>query len=176
MPLGTTPELQGLGKPPIDELMKHADSKYALAIFAAKRARQINSYFSQLNEGLLQNVGPLVEYDNSEKPLSIAFREINNGLLEETLGPDESESDDVAGKHVKFSSDEEISVNTSDTEANDSIEDEPDLDDMGDDSADSDDADAEDDADDEDDEESAEDESDDVAPDFSAISDDDDEE
>ena len=51
--------------------MEHADSKYALAIFAAKRARQINSYFTQLNEGLLQNVGPLVEYQNQEKPLSM---------------------------------------------------------------------------------------------------------
>ena len=51
----------------IDDLMKHADSKYALAIFAAKRARQINSYFTQLNEGLLQNIGPLVEYQNNEK-------------------------------------------------------------------------------------------------------------
>lgn len=93
MPLGTTPEPQGLGNPPIDELMKHADSKYALSIFAAKRARQINSYFNQLNEGLLQNVGPLVEYENDEKPLSIAFREINEGLLEETLGSDEKENE-----------------------------------------------------------------------------------
>ena len=81
--------LQGLADPPIDDLMEHADSKYALAIFAAKRARQINSYFTQLNEGLLQNVGPLVEYQNQEKPLSIAFREINSGLLEETLGEDD---------------------------------------------------------------------------------------
>ena len=39
--------------------------------------------------GLLQNVGPLVEYQNQEKPLSIAFREINSGLLEETLGEDD---------------------------------------------------------------------------------------
>ena len=38
---------------------------------------------------LLQNVGPLVEYQNQEKPLSIAFREINSGLLEETLGEDD---------------------------------------------------------------------------------------
>ena len=44
---------------------------------------------STLNEGLLQNVGPLVEYQNQEKPLSIAFREINDGLLEETLGEDD---------------------------------------------------------------------------------------
>ena len=84
---GTAPVPEGF--PPIDDLMKHADSKYALAIFAAKRARQINSYFTQLNEGLLQNVGPLVEYQNQEKPLSIAFREIDEGLLEETLGEDD---------------------------------------------------------------------------------------
>ncbi|MCI1983290.1 MAG: DNA-directed RNA polymerase subunit omega [Bifidobacteriaceae bacterium] len=89
MPLGTEPEPLGIANPPIDDLMKHADSKYALAIFAAKRARQINSYFTQLNEGLLQNVGPLVEYGNNEKPLSIALREINEGLLEETLGEDD---------------------------------------------------------------------------------------
>ena len=56
---GTAPVPEGFANPPIDDLMKHADSKYALAIFAAKRARQINSYFTQLNEGLLQNVGPL---------------------------------------------------------------------------------------------------------------------
>ena len=56
MAFGTDPTPDGLANPPIDDLMKHADSKYALAIFAAKRARQINSYFTQLNEGLLQNV------------------------------------------------------------------------------------------------------------------------
>ena len=86
---GTATVPEGFANPPIDDLMKHADSKYALAIFAAKRARQINSYFTQLNEGLLQNVGPLVEYQNQEKPLSIAFREIDEGLLEETLGEDD---------------------------------------------------------------------------------------
>jgi DNA-directed RNA polymerase subunit omega len=90
MVLGTTPNPTGIANPPIDDLMKHASSKYALAIFAAKRARQINSYFTQLNEGLLQNVGPLVEYQNNEKPLSIALREINEGLLEETLGEDDN--------------------------------------------------------------------------------------
>lgn len=89
MALGTVPQHEGLANPPIDELDKHAQSRYALAMFAAKRARQINSYFTQLNEGLLQNVGPLVEYKNQEKPLTIAFREINEGLLEETLGEDD---------------------------------------------------------------------------------------
>ena len=90
MAFGTDPTPDGLANPPIDDLMKNADSKYALAIFAAKRARQINSYFTQLNEGLLHNIGPLVEYKNNEKPLSIAFREIDEGLLEETLGEDDA--------------------------------------------------------------------------------------
>jgi DNA-directed RNA polymerase subunit omega len=48
---------------------------------AAKRARQINAYYSQLGEGLLEYVGPLVETTPQEKPLSIAMREINSGLL-----------------------------------------------------------------------------------------------
>ena len=50
-------------------------------IYAAKRARQINAYYSQLGEGLLEYVGPLVETHVQEKPLSIALREIDAGLL-----------------------------------------------------------------------------------------------
>ena len=46
-------------------------------IYAAKRARQINAYYSQLGEGLLEYVGPLVDTQPQEKPLSIALREIN---------------------------------------------------------------------------------------------------
>jgi DNA-directed RNA polymerase subunit omega len=72
---------EGITNPPIDDLLKAADSKYALVIFAAKRARQINAYYSQLGEGLLEYVGPLVETHVQEKPLSVAMREINEGLL-----------------------------------------------------------------------------------------------
>ncbi len=50
-------------------------------LYSAKRARQINAYYSQLNEGLLEYVGPLVETRPQEKPLSIAMREIDRGLL-----------------------------------------------------------------------------------------------
>ena len=67
--------------PPIDELLEATDSKYSLVIYAAKRARQINAYYSQLGEGLLEYVGPLVETTPQEKPLSISMREINGGLL-----------------------------------------------------------------------------------------------
>jgi len=78
---------EGITDPPIDDLLQAADSKYALVIYSAKRARQINAYFAQLNEGLLEYVGPLVETKPQEKPLSIAMREINDGLL--TLEPSE---------------------------------------------------------------------------------------
>ena len=78
---GTTAVPEGITNPPIDELLKVADSKYALVIYGAKRARQINAYYSQLGEGLLEYVGPLVETHVHEKPLSIALREINEGLL-----------------------------------------------------------------------------------------------
>ena len=78
---GTVPAPIGITNPPIDELLTRSDSKYALVIFAAKRARQINAYYSQLGEGLLEYVGPLVETQVQEKPLSISLREINEGLL-----------------------------------------------------------------------------------------------
>ena len=80
--MGSTPAAPiGITNPPIDELLAVADAKYKLVIFAAKRARQINAYYSQLGEGLLEYVGPLVETSPQEKPLSIALREINDDLL-----------------------------------------------------------------------------------------------
>jgi DNA-directed RNA polymerase subunit omega len=74
-----TPE--GITNPPIDDLLEAVDNKYGLVLYAAKRARQINAYYSQLGEGLLEYVGPLVETHVQEKPLSVALREIDRGLL-----------------------------------------------------------------------------------------------
>ena len=74
----------GIINPPIDDLLSVVDSKYRLVIMAAKRARQINAYYAQLGEGLLEYVGPLVETRVQEKPLSIALREIKDGLLTAT--------------------------------------------------------------------------------------------
>jgi DNA-directed RNA polymerase subunit omega len=71
----------GIISPPIDELLEVADTRYRLVIMAAKRARQINAYYSQLGEGLLEYVGPLVETRSQEKPLSISLREIKDRLL-----------------------------------------------------------------------------------------------
>jgi DNA-directed RNA polymerase subunit omega len=76
----------GITNPPIDELLERVSSKYALVIYAAKRARQINDYYNQLGEGILEYVGPLVEPGLQEKPLSISMREIHSDLLEHTEG------------------------------------------------------------------------------------------
>ena len=84
---GTVANPIGITNPPIDDLLAIADSKYALVIYSAKRARQINAYYAQLQEGLLEFVGPLVDSEMHEKPLSIALREIDQGLL--TLTPTE---------------------------------------------------------------------------------------
>ncbi|MFF3223576.1 DNA-directed RNA polymerase subunit omega [Nocardia suismassiliense] len=76
----------GLTNPPIDELLERTSSKYALVIYAAKRARQINDYYNQLGDGILEYVGPLVEPGLQEKPLSVAMREIHSDLLEHVEG------------------------------------------------------------------------------------------
>ena len=80
---------QGIIEPPIDSLLEKVDSKYQLVIYAAKRARQINDYYNQLGDGILEYVGPLVEPGLQEKPLSIALREIHQDLLEHTEGSSE---------------------------------------------------------------------------------------
>jgi DNA-directed RNA polymerase subunit omega len=78
---GTVASPEGITNPPIDELLEAVDNKYGLVLYAAKRARQINAYYSQLSEGLLEYVGPLVDTHVQEKPLAVALREINGGLL-----------------------------------------------------------------------------------------------
>lgn len=52
------------------------DSKYTLVHLAARRAREINSYYHSLGEGLGQYTPPLVDQVESNKPLSIALEEI----------------------------------------------------------------------------------------------------
>ena len=79
--MSTSTRPEGITHPSIDALLEKTDSKYSLVIYASKRARQINAYYSQLGEGLLEYVGPLVETNVQEKPLSIALREIDAGLL-----------------------------------------------------------------------------------------------
>lgn len=75
--------LKGIIDPPIDDVLAKVESKYALVIFASKRARQINDYYADLHEGsLFDNVGPLVDSTIDDKPLSVALHEINEDKLE----------------------------------------------------------------------------------------------
>ncbi len=61
--------------PPIEELLARSNSKFTLVTLSAKRARQINSYFGHLGEGLGSSIPPQVT-SIARKPLSIAFEEI----------------------------------------------------------------------------------------------------
>ena len=69
------PERNTMIYPPIEELLSKVDSKFSLVSLAAKRGRQINSYFSQLGEGLGAIVPPQVA-SVSRKPLTIALEEV----------------------------------------------------------------------------------------------------
>ncbi len=88
--------------PPVEHLLNLTGSKFRLVTVASLRARQINSYFNQLGDGLGAMVPPQVT-SLARKPLSIAFEEIDAGkivpvdrveeeLIDVTLG-DESEHD-----------------------------------------------------------------------------------
>ena len=98
---GVQPVAEGITNPPIDDLLTKTDSKYKLVLYSAKRARQINAYYSQLGEGLLEYVGPLVDTHVQEKPLSIALREINDDLLTcEDVDPAELAAEEEARKQA----------------------------------------------------------------------------
>jgi DNA-directed RNA polymerase subunit omega len=62
--------------PPIENLLGRVDSKFSLVTLAARRARNINSYFGQLGDGLGHMIPPQVS-TVARKPLSIAFEEID---------------------------------------------------------------------------------------------------
>ena len=68
-------------KPPIEELLKETPGRFALVITAARRARNINSYFNQLGEGIGAYTPPQVQ-SLSRKPLTVAFEEIAAGKVE----------------------------------------------------------------------------------------------
>jgi DNA-directed RNA polymerase subunit omega len=66
---------QSMMNPPIEDLLDKVDSKFTLVALAAKRGRQVNSYYNQLGEGLGAIVPPQVT-SVSRKALSIALEEI----------------------------------------------------------------------------------------------------
>ena len=70
--------------PRIDELLEKVDSRYALVIVAAKRARQINNYHHQLGEGTFDQFAPPLVESRSKNYLTMAFEEVAEGKIEYT--------------------------------------------------------------------------------------------
>ncbi len=68
-------------RPRIDELLEQADSNYASVIIAAKRARQINSYYHNLGEGTFDEFPPPMVESPSKNYLTIALEEVAEGKI-----------------------------------------------------------------------------------------------
>jgi len=79
--------------PPIEGLLERAGSKFTLVTLGSKRARQINSYYNQLSEGLGTVVPPQVT-SSARKPLSIAFEEISADKILGVWPEPEAEGDE----------------------------------------------------------------------------------
>lgn len=62
-----------MNKPSLDELLKHVNSKYALVVLAAKRARMLTADELTTPDGRLL------------KPVSVALQEIANGKIKYQL-------------------------------------------------------------------------------------------
>jgi DNA-directed RNA polymerase subunit omega len=68
--------------PRVDELLDNVDSRYALVIVAAKRARQINNYHHQLGEGIgFDDAPPPLVESRSKNYLTLALEEVAEGKI-----------------------------------------------------------------------------------------------
>jgi DNA-directed RNA polymerase subunit omega len=76
------PYTHGMVKPRVDKLMARTDgSHYTAVVIAAKRARQLNSYYRALGEGTYEeHTPPMVEAD-SDNYLTIALEELAAGKI-----------------------------------------------------------------------------------------------
>jgi DNA-directed RNA polymerase subunit omega len=83
--------------PRIEELLGRTQSKFGLVTLAARRARQINSYFGQLGEGLGASIPPQVT-SVARKPLSIAFEEIAADKIVPIEEPEEEEETEAVAE------------------------------------------------------------------------------
>jgi DNA-directed RNA polymerase subunit omega len=61
--------------------MNKVDSRYALVIVAAKRARQINNYHHQLGEGTFDEFAPPLIESRSKNYLTMSLEEIAEGKI-----------------------------------------------------------------------------------------------
>ncbi len=66
-------------QPRIDTLLGQVDSNYAAVLVAAKRARQISSYYHNLGEGTFDEFPPPMVDTVSNNYLTIALEEVARG-------------------------------------------------------------------------------------------------
>ena len=100
-------------RPPIEDLLARVDSKFTLVTISARRARQINAYFSRLGDGIGSIVPPQVD-SISKKSLTVAFEEIAAGKITYSR-PDPNAIADAADD-IQALDEDEISVGSPDTE------------------------------------------------------------
>ncbi|MGD0165807.1 MAG: DNA-directed RNA polymerase subunit omega [Gaiellaceae bacterium] len=67
--------------PRVDTLLENVDSRYALVIVAAKRARQINNYHHMLGEGSFDEAPPPMIESRSKNYLTMSLEEIAQNKL-----------------------------------------------------------------------------------------------
>jgi DNA-directed RNA polymerase subunit omega len=68
-------------KPRVDELLENTDTHYAAVLVAAKRARQLKSYYRALGEGSYEEYTPPMVETQSGNYLTIALQELAQGKL-----------------------------------------------------------------------------------------------
>ncbi|MBK5232741.1 MAG: DNA-directed RNA polymerase subunit omega [Thermoleophilia bacterium] len=69
-------------KPRVDHLLEHTDSHYAAVVVAARRARQINSYYQSLQEGGYGDYPPpMVPVEPGKGALTLALEEVSEGKI-----------------------------------------------------------------------------------------------
>ena len=68
-------------KPRVDELLNRTDTHYAAVLVAAKRARQLNSYYRALGEGSYEEYTPPMVDTHTTNYLTIALEELAAGKI-----------------------------------------------------------------------------------------------
>lgn len=68
-------------KPRVDKLLDRADSHYAAVLVAAKRARQLNSYYRALGEGSYEEYTPPMVEAQTGNYLTISLEELAAGKI-----------------------------------------------------------------------------------------------
>jgi DNA-directed RNA polymerase subunit omega len=67
--------------PRVDKLLEKTDTNYAAVVVAAKRARQLNSYYRALGEGTYEEFTPPMVETQTGNYLTISLEELAQGKI-----------------------------------------------------------------------------------------------